>query len=160
MNTPFARHVAHRTPWVLVLASFAVATLSVPLGAQTPTLAPGKYEKTTETSMPGRPARPAHKDTVCLGEDDVRDLSKVAAKVGDDKMTCNVSGYKVAGTTATFTKSCPVPGGNTLMLDVTMTLTDTNSYRGTVPVRSSGLDVRPAGMTTTTTAKRIGNCSK
>ena len=72
MNTPFARRLARRTPWGLVLASFAVTTLSVTLPAQTPTLAPGKYEKTSEMSMPGRPARPARKDTVCLGEDDVR----------------------------------------------------------------------------------------
>ena len=160
MNTLFARFLARRMPSGLVRASFAMTTLSVTLLAQTLMLAPGNYEKTTETSTPGRPARPALKGTVCLGEDDVRDLSKVAAKVADDKVTCKVSDYKVTSATVTFTKSCPVPGGNTLVFDVTMTVTSPDSYRGTMTVKSSGLGVLPAGLTTTTTARRIGTCSK
>jgi hypothetical protein len=159
MSTPIARLRAPRTLSGLVLTLF-VMTLSATLPAQTLTLAPGKYEKTSETSMPGRPARPPQKDTVCLGEDDVRDLSKVAAKVADDKVTCKVSDYKVTSATATFTKSCPVPGGNTLVFDVTMTVTSADSYRGAATVRSSGVGIVPAGLTTTTIARRIGTCSK
>ena len=159
MNTRSARRPA-RTSWHLVLASLALTTLSMTAAAQMPTLTPGKYEKTSESSMPGRPVRPGQKGSVCLSDDDVRDFSKVAAKAADDKVACTVADYKVVSGTATFTKSCPLPGGNTLVFDVTMTVTSPDSYRGAATIKSSSMNGMPAGMTTTTTAKRVGTCSK
>ena len=157
MNTGLGRRPSL---WSGALASFTVVTLGTTLFAQAPTLTPGKYEKTSETSMPGRPARPAQKGTICLGADDVKDLSKVAGSLSDEKASCKVSDYAVANGTATFTRTCQMPSGSTLVFDVTMTFTSAESYRGTAKVRSSGMPGLLEGMTNTTTAKRIGTCSK
>ena len=162
MNTARARSRIRRTCFGLVLAAVSVATFSPTVRAQTPTLRPGKYEKTSETAIQGRPAKnPPRKDVICLNEPDLRDLTNTALS-DDGQKSCKVSNYAVAGTTATFTRTCAARDGNTYVVDMTMTFTSPESYRGVAKIKSiSGGPMKVLeGATTTTTAKRIGECTK
>src|SRR5438094_774250 len=83
-----------------------LSTCSETVRAQTPTLRSGKYEKTSETAIQGRPAKnPPRKDVICLNEPDLKDLTNTALS-DDGQKSCKVSNYAVAGTTATFTRTC------------------------------------------------------
>src|SRR5205809_3768355 len=155
MSTEHTGRVMGRTASGLVLACVVAATFSLTVRAQAPSLRSGKYEKTSETAIQGRPAKnPPRKDVICLNEPDLRDLTNTALS-DDGQKSCKVSNYAVAGTTATFTRTCAARDGNTYVVDMTMTFTSPESYRGVAKIKSiSGGPMKVLeGATTTTTAK-------
>ena len=162
MSTAHADRVMRRTASGLVPAVVVAATFSLTVLGQAPSLRPGKYEKTSETAMQGRPSKNVPKnDVVCLSDQDVKDIGKTA--LADDRSaSCKDSVHKVAGTTTTFTRTCAAADGNTFVVDVTVTFTSPESYHGVATIKnvSGGLMKAAEGATTTTTAKRIGDCTK
>jgi hypothetical protein len=60
------------------------------------------------------------------------------------------------------TSTCAAPDGNTFVVDTTVTFTASESYHGVETVRNeSGGPMKAAeGATTTTAAKRVGDCTK
>jgi len=142
------------------LAGGIALTLSLGLFADTLSLRPGKYEKTSEWAMPGRPSRPPKKDSVCLNERDVKDLGGTVTNLRE--MTCKDSEHKVAGATTTFTRTCNGTDGSTFEVDLAMTVDSPESYRGVATFKkvSGGPMKSLEGATNTTTAERSGDCTK
>ena len=130
--------------------------------AQTPNLRPGRYETTSEISMPGSPAKmPPRKDEACITAEDVKDLSRTLAK-NSPMQKCTVSNSKVTGTALVFTKECANADGLKMQYTGDVTFTS-DAYHAVVHMRdSSGRATNPMlkGSTITVTAKRIGDCTK
>jgi len=142
------------------LAAGIALTLSLGLAADTLSLRPGKYEKTSEWTTPGRPSRQPKKDSVCLNDRDVKDLGGTVTNPRE--MTCKDSEHKVAGATTTFTRTCSGSDGTTFEVDLAMTVDSPESYRGVATFKkvSGGPMKSLEGATNTTTAKRSGDCTK
>jgi hypothetical protein len=142
------------------LAGGIALTLSLGLFADTLSLRPGKYEKTSEWAMPGRPARPPKTDSVCLNERDVKDLGGTVTNLRE--VSCKDSEHKVAGSTTTFTRTCSGSDGSTFEVALMMTVDSPESYRGVATFKkvSGGPMKSLEGATNTTTVKRRGDCTK
>ena len=150
-----------RTTFALSLAG-AIA-MSLAAFAQTPNLRPGKYETTSAISLPGSPTKmPRRTDEACLTADDVKDLSKRLVR-NDQKGNCTLSNSKVTGTALAFTMECTVSDGLKMLYTGDVTFPSSESYHAVVTMKdTSGRATNPMmrGSTITTTAKRIGECTK
>lgn len=134
------------------------------LAADLPRLRPGLYERTTATTIPGRPGEPARETTTqCIIAADIKDFWK-AMHSRTLEPDCGVSDYKQSPTKVRYTRICIV-GGARMTSKETITFPTPETFRAVVETtrtggRSSDQIAMLDGSTITVTARRIGDCSK
>jgi hypothetical protein len=142
---------------------FVATTVSVTTVAQAPSVSPGRYENVTETLIPGRATKtPGRKTYKCLTVEDLKDWNNLVRGTGsDEREGCKVVDRRVTATTVAFTKECSNPGG-TFVAKVDITVLGPDSYQAVVKTsQSSGrANALFQDMTITSTAKRLGDCTK
>lgn len=130
-----------------------VATTSGP-GAQSPGLAPGRYEATLQVTIDGE-SEPPEKDDQCLSKSDIDGLDQWLARAhGAD---CDASDRKVAGGTISFVVRCADDGEQTSTRGELVTRQDAFEA---VLRRTDDTGALKMESTFAIAARRTGDCTK
>jgi len=135
-------------PTTAVLVAIFVTTVAA-LSAQIP-LRPGQYEETSEMDSGDR--KMSRKASICFTSEDLKNdfpRAHMQARVNE----CAISDYKVSGNTVTFNAVCQMEGVK-IVSSYAMTFA-TESYTYVMKSTANG-----RASTTSTTAKRTGECRK
>jgi hypothetical protein len=133
-----------------VLLLVAIASMMLPLAAQSINLRPGRYETVVEMTMPNGTKMPI-KDTDCLTAADLKDVSKTFLEdLGSD---CKISNLKNTGKQMSFTATCKEDAG-TMTMTADMTFSG-DSYSSTIKSKTG----KGETFDITMTGKRLGECS-
>jgi Protein of unknown function (DUF3617) len=145
------------------LVLLGAVSLSLPTLGQAPSLRPGRYEVTSELSLPGRPTMPPRKDVNCLSAKDLADLSTALVKEKASE-TCKVTRQQATASGWTFTRVCTAGhGGTEVTYSGEVSITSAESYHAVIHMKgSAGAATNPLfqGSTVTITATRVGECSR
>lgn len=136
-----------RIPLAALTALAATATFAAP-----PNMAPGLWEITTRTEMPGMPmAMPAQTIRHCFRASDLKDTRD---SLPVDK-ECRIEDLSQSGNAVSWKMSCKTGGGS--MRGEGRITHDGQSYSGTVSLRGrvEGQDV---AMNSTYSGRRVGDC--
>ena len=155
-------HIRDRQIIIVILCATGVMSV-LAAGPPPVRLRPGQYERTTQTTIPGRPPAPSGKTLQCITAEDLKDFSK-AMNTRAVEPDCGVAVDKQSATEVRYTRICIV-GGARMTSKAIITFPTTETFRAVVETkRTGGLSsdqfAIPQASTTTMTARRIGDCSK
>ena len=144
-----------KTVSVIALAMLATAAVIAQSGMR-----PGQWEMSMQMQMPNMPAgvqMPAQKMTVCITPEQAKDPASAVPRQNGrgrgGKDDCKMSDMKTSGSTITWSMACTTPDKFTATSE--MTFTGDDSFTQTMKMAMA-----QGEMTTKTTGKRIGDCTK
>lgn len=126
-------------------------------------LRPGQYERTIQTTIPGRPPALPRKTLQCITAEDIKDFSK-AMNPRAVEPDCGVAVDKQSATEVRYTRECIVAGAR-MTSKAVITFPASETFRAVVETkrtggRSSDQCAILQNSTITMIARRIGDCSK
>ena len=148
-----------KTVSVIALAMLATVAVIAQTGMR-----PGQWEMSMQMQMPNMPNMPAgfqmptQKTTVCITPEQAKDPASAVPRQsgrgrGTGKDDCKMSDMKTSGSTMTWSMACTTPDKMTATGE--MTFTGDDSFTNTMK-----MVMAQGEMTTKTTGKRIGDCTK
>lgn len=139
----------------------ALAMLATAIVIAQSSMRPGQWEMSMQMQMPNMPAgvqMPVTKTVLCISPDQAKDpANAIPRQSGRGRATgkddCKMTDMKTSGNTLTWSMTCTSPEKMTATNE--MTFTGDDSFTSTMK-----MVMAQGEMTTKTTAKRIGDCTK
>lgn len=136
----------------LSVALLTIALSWTVLAQTTSPMREGNWETTMKMGLPGLEMEmPAMKQTQCITAAMIKD-PKSLMPTGPGQGDCQVTNYKLSGSTATYTMTCKEPP---MTAEGEMKYSGTDAYIGLLKINMSG-----QMMTLNYESKRIGDCPK